>query len=205
MSVPISPCKILVLGHSYVYWVGAFVRSAGPTSAGLFGDFEVAGRPCELAYEGIRGATVATLLSPTVMSRVVARRADIVVLHIGGSDICGRAASPPIMVALDVLRLARRLLEAGTSHVVVCQVCRRSRWRGLSFEDGAARVIEINRHLEAFCRDSDGVFFWRQKRVWNSVHEVFRADGVHFNDVGNYRFYRSLRGAMMKAVQQVFG
>ena len=52
MSVPISPCKILVLGHSYVYWVGAFVRSAGPTSAGLFDDFAVAGRPCQLAYEG---------------------------------------------------------------------------------------------------------------------------------------------------------
>ncbi|KAK2182438.1 hypothetical protein NP493_353g00003 [Ridgeia piscesae] len=122
MSVPISPCKILVLGHSYVSWVGAFVRSAGPSLAGLFGDFEVAGRPCELAYEVIRGATVATLLSPTVMSRVVARCADIVVLHIGGNDICGRAASPPIMVALDLLRLARRLLEAGTRRVVVCQL-----------------------------------------------------------------------------------
>ncbi|KAK2188797.1 hypothetical protein NP493_121g04040 [Ridgeia piscesae] len=137
----------------------------GPTSANLFGNFEVAGRPCELAYEGIRGATVATLLSPTVMSRVVARRADIVVLHIGGNDICGRAASPPIMVALDGLRLRRRLLEAGTRRVVVCQVCRRSRWRGLSYEDGAAQVIEINRYLEAFCRDSDGVFCCRHKRV----------------------------------------
>ena len=120
---------------------------------------------------------------PTAMSRVVACRKDIVVLHIGGNDICDRAASPPIMVALDVLRLARRLLDVGTRRVDVCQVCRRSRWRGLSYEDGAARVIEINRYLEAFCRDSDGVFFWRYKRVWNSVHEVFRADGVHFNDV----------------------
>ena len=42
MSVPISPCTILVLGHSYVSWVGAFVRSAGLISAGLFDDFEVA-------------------------------------------------------------------------------------------------------------------------------------------------------------------
>ena len=164
----------------------------------------MAARPCEIAYEGIRGATVATLLSPSVMSRVVARRADVVILHIAGNYICGRSASPPIMVALDVLRLARRLLESGTKRVAVCQVCRRSRWRGLSYEEGAARVIEINRYLEAFCRDSDCVFFWRHKRLWNSVHEVFRADGVHFNDVGNYRFYRSLRGAMMKAVQQVF-
>ena len=188
MSVPISPCKILVLGHSYVYWVGAFVRSAGPTSAGLFGDFAVAGRTCEISYEGFRGATVATLLSPSVVSRVLARRADIVVLYLSGSDICGRSASSPIMVAMDVLRLARRLLESGTKRVAVCQVCRRRNWRGLSYEEGAARVIDINRYLEAFCRDSDGVFFWRHKRVWNSVHDVFRADGVHCNDVGNYRF-----------------
>ena len=163
MSVPISPCKILVLGHSYVYWVGAFVRSAGPTSAGLFGDFEVAGRPCELAYEGIRGATVDTLLSPTVMSRVVARRADIMVLHIGGNDICGRAASPPIMVALDVFRLARRLLEAGTRRVVVCQVCRRSRWRGLSYEDGViSRPFALTRTVFSSGRISAfGIAFTR--------------------------------------------
>jgi len=139
------------------------------------------------------------------MSRVLACRADVVILHIGGNDICARSASSPIMVAMDVLRLARRLLESGTKRVAVCQVCRRRSWRGLTHEEGTARVIEINRYLEAFCRDSDGVFFWRHKRVWNSVHDVFRADGVHFNDVGNYRFYRSLRGAMMKAVQQVFG
>ena len=157
MSVPISPCQILVLGHSYVYWVGAFVRSASPTSAGLFGDFTVAGRPCEIAYEGIRGATVATLLSPSVMSRVVARRADVVILHIAGNDICGRSASPPIMVALDVLRLARRLLESGTKRVAVCQVCQRSRWRGLSYEEGAviSRPFAVTRTVFSFGGISD--------------------------------------------------
>ena len=40
----------------------------------------------------------------------------MVPVHIGGNDICGRAASPPIMVALDVLRL---VLEAGTRRMLV--------------------------------------------------------------------------------------
>ncbi|KAK2191354.1 hypothetical protein NP493_53g02003 [Ridgeia piscesae] len=44
----------------------------------------------------------------------------------------------------------------------------------------------------------------RPVRDVNSVHEVFRADGVHFNDVGNYHCYRSLWGAMTEAAQQVF-
>ena len=40
----------------------------------------------------------------------------------------------------------------------MCQVVRRQRWRDLSFEEGAARVIALNEKLEPLCKGVDGMF-----------------------------------------------
>ncbi len=60
MSVD-PPYKVLLVGHSYVYWLRSFVETTLPGSG--FGDFVVDGSPCDIAYNSVRGATVVISIS----------------------------------------------------------------------------------------------------------------------------------------------
>ena len=119
---------------------------------------------------------------------------------LGGNDF---PASTPVMIALDIVRLARRLLASGVQCVCIGQVCRRLRWRTVTYVVGASLVQELNYYLESFSRDTEGVFFWRHKRLWTSIRPVFRQDGVHFSDEGQYRLFRSMRRAIMASVRRI--
>ena len=48
--------KVLVVGHSYVYWLRSFVETTLPGPG--FSDFAVDGVPCDVNFNGVRGATV---------------------------------------------------------------------------------------------------------------------------------------------------
>ena len=41
--------------------------------------------------------------------------------------------------------------------------------------------------------------------MWNSPLIVFRGDGVHFNDLRNYKLWRSVRGAVFLALKGING
>ena len=124
-------------------------------------------------------------LDADMFARIIAARTHVVCLCLGGNDF---PASTPLMIALDIFRLARRLLASGVQCVCIGQVCRRLRWRTVTYAVGASLVQELNYYLESFSRDTEGVFFWRHKRLWTSIRPVFRQDGVHFSDEGQYQF-----------------
>ena len=86
----ISSVKVLVLGHTHVYCLGAFAGSASPS--GLFADFAVLGHACDVYYLGLRGATASSVRAPAVRSQIVSYGADVVVLHVGGNDLVGKSA-----------------------------------------------------------------------------------------------------------------
>ena len=136
--------------------------------------------------------TCLRVLSPLVLTSCVSVSEEIIF-----------PASTPVMIALDIFRLARRLLASGVQCVCIGRVCRRLRWRTVTYSVGASLVQELNYYLESFSRDTDGVFFWRHKRLWTSIRPVFRQDGVHFSDEGQYRLFRSMRGAIMAAVRRI--
>ena len=75
------------------------------------------------------------------------------------------------------------------------------RWRHFSVEEGTARADSVNIKLDAECHGSVSQFYWRHKSLWTSPVQVFRSDKIHYNEVGNLRFYRSIRGAIFKALR----
>ena len=83
----VSPLNILVLGDSHVFWLDSFLRSAGLVE--LLGELQISGRVCRVEYLGIRGATVATFLTPTLRARIDSFHPDAAVICLGGNSISG--------------------------------------------------------------------------------------------------------------------
>ena len=197
MSVD-PPYKVMLVGHSYVYWLRSFVETTLPGTG--FADFVMDGAPCDVGYNGVRGATVNTFLDADMFARIIGARPNVVCLCLGGNDL---STAKPVMIALDIIRLARRLLSSGVQCVCVGQICRRLRWRNVTHSVGDSLAQELNAYLESFSNDTEDVFFWWHKRLWTSIRPVFRQDSIHFSDEWNYRLFRSMRGAIMAAVRRI--
>ena len=54
----------------------------------------------------------------------------------------------------------------------------------------------VNDYVKVACEGCKHVSVWKHKGFWNPQSTLFRDDGVHLNDLGNYKLYRSIRGAM---------
>ena len=46
-------------------------------------------------------------------------------------------------------------------------------------------------------------YYWRHRGFWKSKSELYLPDGVHLNNLGNYKFMRSIRGAVLQALKLV--
>ena len=130
-------------------------------------------------------------------------RFDLVVLHIGGNDIDQPTVTPAnaVGIGMDIYMFAKELLLSGVKRVVISQVVGRAAWRNCTEEDGAKRVASINEFLEAACGGTDKIALWKHKGLWRADRSLFRHDGVHFNDLGNYRLLLSMRGAILVAIK----
>ena len=91
---------------------------------------------------------------------------------------------------------AQALVTLGVKRVVVGQIVRRQSWRHISYEEGTTRVTEVNEFLTAVC-DDPHASFWRHQGFWNVQRQIFRPDGVHFNDLGNHKLFRSVKGGSL--------
>ena len=58
----------------------------------------------------------------------------------------------------------------------------------------------VNDFVKAACEGCEQVSFWKHNGFWNPQSTVFRDDGVHLNDLGNYKLYCSIRGGILRAV-----
>ena len=195
--------KVLIVGDSNVYWLWRFASAALPTQFGVATEFGVDGHNCNVHCLGTRGATLDSLSSPAGRQRIASEAADVIVLHIGGNDIDCVRGDPPQAVGMRMFMFAQYLVKMGAKQVVISQIVRRARWRHSTTEDGAAKVTCINEFLLAACDPPGPISFWQHRRLWQSNRTIFRADGVHFSDFGNHRFMRSIRGAILTAVNSV--
>ena len=188
----------LVLGDSHVYWLGRFVANS-MVRFGSGPDFM--GDNCRIRFNGFRGGSVDSL--ERVTSLLAAGIPRVIILAIGGNDI-DSVTDHPLLVGMRVFELAKSLVSRGVERVVVTQVVHRQSFRHLSVAEGSRRVVAINEFLAVVCA-TEHIRFWKHKGMWNSPLLMFRGDGVHFNDLGNYKLWRSVRGAVFLALKGVHG
>ena len=123
---------------------------------------------------------------------------DAVVLDLGSNDLCCSGSTPETTVTAIVdlaLRIAR---IPGVRHILVCGIIPRlsvPKWK----PDFNAHVQETNRLLTKSLESLPNVHFWRHRSFAQNPRNLFSLDGFHFNDTGLLRYFRTIRGAVMKA------
>ena len=114
---------------------------------------------------------------------------DIVICQLGGSDIS--YTSSPQELADAVIEFGQYERDNyGVKVVYVCSLFMRHKPRGISAEDCK------------YTQTDDGITFWIHKRIFNSPHYLFVEDGTHLNDIGTKKLYKSLRQAVIFAVEK---
>ena len=182
--------KVLLVGHSHVVWLEHYLRGA-PQNFGL--------SEVEISYLGVRGGRVATFKNK--LDEVARLAPDIIIMHLGGNDL--ESDRPPQQVGMELYELAKDYKKLGVKHVTVCKIIRRAQWRHLSVNEGNARVIIINEFLSAVCDGYREIYSWRHRGLWQPDNGIFREDGVHLNDLGNYKLYKCMRGAVIRAFRSL--
>lgn len=141
---------------------------------------------------GVGGRTVSKLRHYDL--KVVADRSpEILILEIGTNDL---SSGKPEIIGSDIEELVTTLLEIPSIRVIgICQVTPRA--NAPTFN---AKVKILNQYVRVVVDHFSNVFCWTHQGFSNPHVHPFLADGVHFNRNGQYRLYRSYRGAILKAL-----
>lgn len=123
---------------------------------------------------------------------------DSVVIDLGTNDLCAFNSTGQ-STALSIVDFALRVSRIpGVRHVLVCSIIPRlfvPKWKpGFN-----SQLQETNRLLGNMLENLPNVHFWRHRSFTQNHSRLYSYDGVHFNDAGLLRYYRSIRGAVMKA------
>ena len=65
------------------------------------------------------------------------------------------------------------------------------------------KVGKLHQYLTVVLEPLPFYYYWWHRGFWKSKSELFLPDGVHLNNLGNYKFMRSIRGAVLQALKLV--
>ncbi|XP_053159346.1 uncharacterized protein LOC128347973 isoform X2 [Hemicordylus capensis] len=191
-QAPPLPLRILIYGHSYVFWASRRARQTSlGTQLGLAGAAQV-------EWMGRRGM-LWDLFLPLLDEYITAKGAPhILVVHLGGNDLGllqGRALS--LQAIKDFQGLAARWPEM---QLVWSNLLPRTRWRGqggpLCFNRARKKVNKaVGRAITAL---GGTIIQHPDIRVQDAT--LYRGDGVHLSDQGNEVFLRDLQRGLQEVL-----
>ena len=183
-----KPYKVHILGHSFVKRLKKDLEASFDTRA----DLRLRGT-ANVELFGVGGLTPDPLVANDLL--VISRSSpDILVLETGTNDL---AQSRPETVGSKIEELIKRLVDAFYVKIIaVCQVIPRGPSSDATFEafNESARVLNGN-HARTSLRFPSLRFL-----TFSSKHPLLRADEVHLNPWGQYKLWRTYRGAILAAI-----
>ena len=189
--------KVLIFGHSFIDRLQNSVRAC-PT---LLSDFGL--KQCIVNLAGFSGLCIGKKLDQ--LSRILSLLFsddgyDIAILQLGSNDI--NTDTTPVELGSRIVDFAKYLITSqGIKIVYICQIFTRQRPRYIRPDHYEVLRQGVNDHLELLLHGDPHIKYWAHKRIFQSPLQLFLEDGVHLNVAGTKKFYKSLRQAIIFAVE----
>lgn len=184
--------RILILGHSFVKRLKEFITRNDPEY-----DLALGIEGVTVRWHGVGGRTIQKLTAFD-LPIVAEFKPDIIFIQMGTNDLTQRHMSP-LTVGSAIEELVNLLHdEYGVRSVIVGQTMQRA--YPLSFN---SKVSLLARYLKTVLEPISYALYWSHRGFWNPRAPFLSCDGVHLNREGQNKFYRSIRGAVLKGVRQL--
>ncbi|XP_071979829.1 uncharacterized protein [Engystomops pustulosus] len=188
--------NVWILGHSHVYWAEqrAMIRPGG-RSMGFYN--------ADVRWRGIRGLRWLQALPELVDISRYAEAPSILVLHLGGNDLC--------FVHLgELIALIQSDLERFSSFfsrfiLVWSEILPRAVWEGARDVAAIKRGRRLlNTRVSRFVTERGGVVV-RHRELEGDNRGLLLPDGVHLSDIGLDIFLSDLQDGIDRALQLLLG
>ena len=151
----------------------------------------MAGSGVYVCLKGTGGRTVEKVRKYDI-SAIASIQPDNIILELGTNDLCHLS---PEVVGSRTEELSRFFRdELRVKVVVVCQVIDR--------KIPHSTAPNLRQYLCVVLENEAGIFLWEHLDFGSDVN-LLSLDGVHCNSQGQYRLYRSYRGAILKALNKL--
>ena len=179
-TVTPTPC-VLILGHSFIRRLQKFIEH----HIGYLDLSLQITAPADITRHGIGGRTVAKTIKFDLY---------IVIVQLGTNDL---PLQSPLQVGSELEDFVRLLHDSyGVNFVCVCQtICQRS---ATAFNKN---VDLLTCYLRVVLEPIPYPIYWGHRGFWKACHNFYAADGIHLNSMGQYKLYRSFRGAVLKSMR----
>ena len=125
-----------------------------------------------------------------------------IIVHLGGNDLDNEELSEEFAeeTVLKIISYCGMLKQRHSiQQVTIMQLLPRMETRHISHNIYNNMVVHANSFLKKELKTIQNIKYWNIKGVKNSPVNLY-LDGVHFNQEGHIRYYRSVRGAIIQAI-----
>ena len=134
------------------------------------------------------------------------RLGPVVILQIGGNDLCSKDADSVVNSLIDILFEIRQ--KPGVHQIIFLELTHRVSTRRFHLRMGTASynaaVNRVNTAMAAILAEfnSVGIYFWSHRERLMGINQLC-TDGVHFSQLGMRNYWRSVRGAAICAIRRL--
>ena len=181
-----APTRVLILGHSFIHRLYSFI--VAHFGRDFVENFH-SGDDLIFKWHGIGGRTVAKTRQFD-LGVVESFTPDIVILQLGTNDLTALSAVETGSAIEDLVYLLYN--SCNVKRICVCQTIYRE--NAPLFNN---QVNTLSKYLGVVLEPIPYACYWKHRGFWKSKSRFFHRDGVHLNNLGHYKLYRSLRGAIL--------
>lgn len=201
MSMAFLRPKVLLVGHSFFTRLDRAMAS--PLHNYCVHNFGL--DQCQVQFYAKGGLKIVDnidLLKSDLRARFATVHYDAVLVQLGDNDCC-TSHFCPLGLASKLDDFGQWLInECGVKTVFICQLFSRPHPRGVTAVEFENRRTQANYYLQTLLEQSERVVYWKHKRVFQSPHNLFLVDGCHLNVIGMKKYYKSVKQAIILAVEQ---
>lgn len=192
MASQVHPCaSVAIVGHSFVRRMGEFVADQHLYNLRI--------RSTNVEFFGVGGARIRPFI-PICERWIARRRFDVIFIQLGSNDLCDPASNPE-QVATHIISLANYLIFGDTARrVVVGNI----HFRVIQPYPGHnAKVHSTNNLLRRKISHLSQVDYAHLRGFSHPLPDYYLSDGVHLSTAGNHRYFKGMRGAILRALRHL--